>query len=98
MPEFNSETVKRLLQNLEVKTLFIEKGSPQENGYTESFNSKSIDELPNREVFDTQAEAKLLIKMFRKDYNEIGRIAPLVYRPQSPEATMVAILITYRLD
>ena len=91
-PEFTSKTVRRWLKNLGVKTLFIEPGSPWENGYIESFNGKLRDELLNREVFNTLAEAKILIEMWRKDYNETRPHSALGYRPPAPEATMVAIL------
>jgi putative transposase len=91
-PEFTSKAVRNWLTRLGVKTLFIEPGSPWENGYIESFNGKLRDELLNREVFDTLAEAKILIEMWRKDYNEIRPHSALGYRPPAPEATMVAIL------
>jgi len=70
-PEFTSKAVREWLTRVGVKTLFIEPGSPWENGYIESFNGKLRDELLNREVLDTLAEAKILIEMWRKDYNEI---------------------------
>jgi len=53
-----------------VKTLFIEPGSPWENGYIESFNGKMRDELLNREIFTTLVEAKVLINQWRKAYNQ----------------------------
>ena len=91
-PEFTSKAVREWLTRVGVKTLFIEPGSPWENGYIESFNGKLRDELLNREVLDTLAEAKILIEMWRKDYNEIRPHSALGYRPPAPEATMVAIL------
>jgi transposase InsO family protein len=51
--EFTAEQVRDWLQRIEVKTLFIEPGSPWENGYIESFNGKLRDELLNGEIFDT---------------------------------------------
>ena len=60
-PEFTAKRVRDWLANLEVKTLFIELGSPWENRYIESFNGKLRDELLNREVFYTLVEAKILI-------------------------------------
>lgn len=68
-PEFCAEAVKRWLKRLEVKTLFIEPGSPWENGYTESFNGKLRDELLNAEVFTTLNEAQVLIADWRNHYN-----------------------------
>ncbi len=52
-PEFMARVVRRWLSRLGVKTIFIEKGSPWENGYIESFNGKLRDELLNRETFAT---------------------------------------------
>ena len=59
--EFASKAVRRRLMCLSVKTLYIEPGSPWENGHIESFNGKLRDELLNREVFDTVFEAKVLV-------------------------------------
>ena len=53
------------LPPLGVKTLFIEPGSPWENGYIESFNGKLRDELLNAEIFDTLLEAKVLIERWQ---------------------------------
>jgi putative transposase len=60
-PEFTAKAVRKWLNRLGVKTLFIERGSPWENGYIESFNWKLRDELLNREMFNTLKEAKVLI-------------------------------------
>jgi transposase InsO family protein len=60
-PEFTAKTVRSWLAEMNVKTLFIEPGSPWENGYIESFNGKLRDELLNREIFTTLTEAKVLI-------------------------------------
>jgi putative transposase len=57
-PEFTAREIRKWLANLGVKTLYIERGSPWENGYIESFNGKLRDELLNREVFTTLAEAR----------------------------------------
>ena len=74
------------LTRLEVKTLFIEPGSPWENGYIESFNGKLRDELLNREIFTTLLEAKVLIENWRKEYNQVRPHSSLGYRPPAPEA------------
>ena len=58
-PEFTARQIRSWLKRLGVKTLFIELGSPWENGYIESFNGKLRDELLNREIFTTLAEAKV---------------------------------------
>jgi putative transposase len=54
-----------------VRTLFIEPGSPWENGYSESFNGKMRDELLDREIFFTLEEAKTLIARWREEYNRV---------------------------
>ena len=91
-PEFTAKDVRKWLSRLGVKTLFIEPGSPWENGYIESFNGKLRDELLNREIFYTLAEAKILIEQWRKEYNQIRPHSALHYRPPAPEANMMKIL------
>ena len=61
-PEFSAELVRRWLEDRHVQTLFIEPGSPWENGYVESVNGKLRDELLDREIFFTLTEAKILLK------------------------------------
>jgi putative transposase len=85
-PEFTAHRVRDWLKSVEVKTLFIEPGSPWENGYVESFNGKLRDELLNREVFDTLLEAKVLIERWRQAYNTIRPHSSLGYQPPAPEA------------
>jgi transposase InsO family protein len=60
-PEFTAKAVREWLNRLGVKTLFIERGSPWENGYIESFNGKLRDELLDREIFTTLEEAKVRV-------------------------------------
>jgi len=81
--------VRSWLSNLQIKPLFIEPGSPWENGYIESFNGKMRDELLNGEIFYTLKEAQILIEMWRKEYNTIRPHSSLGYRPPAPEAIMV---------
>jgi putative transposase len=85
-PEFAAKRVKDWLERVEVKTLFIEPGSPWENGYVESFNGKLRDELLNGEIFDTLLEAKVLIERWRVEYNTIRPHSALGYRPPAPDA------------
>jgi putative transposase len=85
-PEFTATVVRDWLKNLGVKTLFIEPGSPWENGYIESFNGKLSDELLNREIFYSLQEAKVLIGMWRKHYNTLRPHSSLGYRPPAPES------------
>jgi putative transposase len=60
--ELTATKVREWLQRIDVKTLYIEPGSPWENGYVESFNGKLRDELLEREIFDTLWESKVLIE------------------------------------
>ena len=85
-PEFTAKDVRKWLARLGVKTLFIEPGSPWENGYIESFNGKLRDELLNREIFTTLTEAKVLIEQWRKEYNQVRPHSSLGYRPPAPQA------------
>ena len=70
-PEFTAKVVRAWLGRIGVKTLFIEPGSPWENGYNESFNGKLRDELLNGEIFYTLKEAQVLIEHWRQHYNTI---------------------------
>ncbi|QDT93637.1 Integrase core domain protein [Gimesia algae] len=90
-PEFTAKKVRNWLQRIEVKTQFIEPGSPWENGYIESFNGKLRDELLNGEVFDTLLEAKVLIERWRKEYNTIRPHSSLGYRAPVPEAKLFCL-------
>ena len=80
-PEFAARRVREWLARVEVKTLFIEPGSPWENGYVESFNGKLRDELLNGEIFDTLLEAKVLIERWRAEYNTVRPHSSLGYKP-----------------
>jgi putative transposase len=91
-PEFTARAVKNWLNRLKVKTLFIEPGSPWENGYIESFNGKLRDELLNREIFMTIEEAKVLIEQWRREYNQVRPHSALGYRPPAPEAILSAVM------
>jgi len=85
-PEFTAKAVRDWLSRVGVRTLFIEPGSPWENGYIESFNGKLRDELLEPEIFDTLLEAKVLIERWREQYNTVRPHSALGYRPPAPEA------------
>ena len=87
--EFTAKAVRDWLGRVGVKTLYIEPGSPWENGYIESFNVKLADELLNREIFDSLYEAKVLIERWRRHYNAVRPHSALGYRPPAPEAWLV---------
>jgi transposase InsO family protein len=84
-PEFVAKAVRGWLGNLGVTTLFIEPGSPWENGYIESFNGKLRDELLNGELFYTLKEAQILIEHWRREYNHLRPHSSLGGRPPAPE-------------
>ena len=86
--EFTAKAVRSWLQRLGIKTLYIEPGSPWENGYIESFNGKLRDELLNGEIFDTLFEVKVLVERWRREYNHIRPHSSLGYKPPAPEAVM----------
>ena len=87
-PEFTARAVRKWLERLGVKTLFIEPGSPWENGYIESFNGKMRDELLDREIFTNLQEARVLIEQWQQDYNQVRPNSSLGYRPPAPEAIL----------
>ena len=83
-PEMTAKVVRAWFQQLGTKTLFIEPGSPWENGYCESFNGKLRDELLNGEIFYSLKEAKIVIERWRKHYNTKRPHSALGYRPPAP--------------
>ena len=89
-PEFTAKAIRKWLNRLGVKTLYIEPGSPWENGYIESFNGKLRDELLNGETFTTLTEAKVLIERWKREYNQVRPHSSLGYQPPAPEAILIA--------
>ena len=85
-PEFTARAVRAWLGRVGAKTLYIEPGSPWENGYVESFNGKLRDELLDREIFYTLREAQVLTARYRQTYNRIRPHSSLGYRPPAPAA------------
>jgi putative transposase len=84
-PEFTAKAIRKWLEDLGVATLFIEPGSPRENGYVESLNGKLRDELLDGEIFTTLLEVKVLIGNWRRTYNTIRPHRSLRYKPPAPE-------------
>jgi len=68
-PEFIAKAIRAWLENANVQTLYIEPGSPWENGYAESFHGRLRDELLDSELFTCLAEAKMLSTQWRLEYN-----------------------------
>ena len=75
-PEFVARELRKWLAQTGAKTLYIEPGSPWENGYCESFNSKMRDEFLNGEIFHSLKEARVLTERWRVYFN--------TERPHSP--------------
>ena len=74
--------------------MFIELGSPWENGYIESFNGKLRDELLNGEIFTTLQEAKVLTEVWQRQYNRVRPHSSLGYRPPVPETVLGQLVAT----
>jgi transposase InsO family protein len=92
-PEFIAQAVKRWLEVWGVRTLYIEPGSPWENAYSETFNSRFGDELLKREVFSGLLEAKVLVEEYRNHYNQqrphsaLGYLTPAEFAASSELAS-----------
>lgn len=88
-PEFIARILRQWYERLTVAPLFIEPGSPWENGYVESFNGKLWDELLNGELFYTVQEARVIVERWRQRYNMQRPHSALGYRPPAPETRTV---------
>jgi putative transposase len=89
-PEFVAKDLRKWLADTGAKTLYIEPGSPWENGYCESFNSKLRDEFLNGEIFYSIKELRVLAERWRKHYNTIRPHSSLRYKPPAPEAWLTS--------
>jgi len=85
--EFTAKAVRSWLARVGVQTLFIEPGSPWENGYVESLIGTLRDELLNGELFFTLREAQVLIEQWREHYNQYRPHSALGYKPPAPAST-----------
>jgi transposase InsO family protein len=85
-PEFVAKELRKWLGSVGVGTLYIEPGSPWENGYCESFNGKLRDECLNGEIFYSLREAQVVIEKWRVVYNTLRPHSSLGYRPPAPAA------------
>ena len=92
-PEFTAKLVRQWLGRVGVETLFIEPGSPWENGYNESFNGKLRDELLNGEIFYSLAEAAVLVEQWRREYNTVRPHSACGGSPPAPEAIKPSALV-----
>jgi transposase InsO family protein len=87
-PEFVAKVVRQWITAVGAKTAYIEPGSPWENGYCESFNSKLRDELLKGEIFYTLKEAQIVVESWRRHYNTVRPHSSLGYKPPAPEAVL----------
>jgi putative transposase len=85
-PEFVARDLRKWLAGTGARTAYIEPGSPWENGYCESFNSKLRDEFLNGEIFYSMKEIRVLAERWRVHYNTVRPHSSLRYRPPAPEA------------
>ena len=85
-PEFVARDLRNWLADTGAKTLYIEPGSPWENGYCESFNSKLRDEFLNGEIFYSMKELRVLAERWRIHYNTVRPHSSLGYRTPAPQA------------
>jgi transposase InsO family protein len=90
-PEFVAKAVQAWITAVGAKTAYIERGSPWENGYVESFNARLRDELLNGELFYSLREAQIIIESWRVHYNTKRPHASLGYRPPAPEVFVPAM-------
>ncbi len=89
-PEFVASAVQDWITAVGARTAYIERGSPWENGFIESFNARLRDELLDGEIFYTLREAQIIIESWRRHYNTVRPHASLGYRPPAPEVFVPA--------
>lgn len=83
-PEFIARAIRQFLERAGVEALYIEPGSPWQNGYAESFHSRLRSELLDAEVFENVAAAQALAAAWRNQYNHHRPHSSLGY--QTPAA------------
>ncbi len=99
-PEFVSRRVRDFLESIDVGTSYIEPGSPWQNGFVESFNSRFRDECLNCEEFATVQEARVVIEHWRQTYNHrrphgsLDGLTPAAFASRCAPSTPVAALLT----
>ena len=89
-PEFVAKAVQDWIGAVGAKTAYIERGSPWENGFIESFNARLRDELLDGEIFYSLAEARIVIESWRRHYNTERPHGSLGYKPPAPEVFIPA--------
>ena len=89
-PEFIARKLRHWLKTLQVEPLYIEPGSPWENGYIESFNGKMRDQFLNGALFSTLKEAQILTERWRIHDNTLRPHSSLGGQPPAPETFQLA--------
>ena len=89
-PEFVAKAVQAWIGAVGAKTAYIERGSPWENGFIESFNARLRDELLDGEIFYSLVEARIVIESWRRHYNTERPHESLGYKPPAPEVFIQA--------
>lgn len=79
-PEFVSHAILAWLAEAKIDTALIDPGKPWQNGADESFNGKFRDECLSMEWFRSRAEARVLIEIWRRHYNDVRPHSSLKYR------------------
>src|SRR5688500_8101018 len=90
-PEFIAKAVQDWIAAVGARTAYIERGSPWENGFFESFNARLRDELLDGEIFYTLREAQIVIESWRRHYNTVRPHASIGYRAPAPEVFIPAL-------
>ena len=82
-PEFIARDVQNWLREMGIATIYIDPGSPWQNGHVESFHNRLRDECLNQEVFISVTEARVVIEEWRRFYNRVHPHSRLGF--QSPD-------------
>jgi putative transposase len=104
--EFTSKAILKWANDNKVEWHYIDPGKPQQNGYIESFNGSLRDECLNEEIFDTLADARRILALWRYDYNNVrphsslGNKTPAEARraPELSDGTATGALATPETD
>jgi putative transposase len=97
-PEFVSRAILKWLASANIDTAFIDPGKPWQNGANESFNGKFRDECLNMQWFKNRIDAKILIEVFRREYNEVrphsslGKLTPIEFKEKLSQQSLRAAI------
>ena len=69
--EFTSKAILKWAKDNDVEWHYIDPGKPQQNAFIESFNGSLRDECLNEEIFDSLADARQKLALWRYDYNNV---------------------------